>query len=40
MQKSLYFKHLEHSYMFLEFNKNLKLENIPDKCILDMLEYI
>ena len=31
---------MEYSYIYLNFNKNFTLEQIPDECIINMLEYI
>ena len=31
---------MEYSYFYLDFNLNFKLEQIPDECIINMLDYI
>ena len=31
---------MDHSSINLDFNDNFKLEQIPDECIINMLEYI
>ena len=31
---------MEYSYINLDFNDNFKLEQIPNECIINMLDYI
>ena len=31
---------MEHSYIYLNFNYDFKLEQIPDECTINMLDYI
>ena len=31
---------MENSYIYLAFNYNFTLEQIPDECIINMLDYI
>ena len=31
---------MEYSYIYLAFNDNFKLEQIPNECIINMLDYI
>ena len=31
---------MEYSYIILDFNRTFTLEQIPDECIINMLEYV